>query len=169
MFNRTRLVIQERIESRIAPTATYQIKDHAGTLLGYLRDRKRSPGFWIEGKNGTRRGEVRFFPRQNSQKERYEVVDAGNALLATIRRSGSEWWIDARARDQQLAKGRKSSKVAATYHILTPDGGLIAKIERKRGLLRDAYQIEVTRRSISPLTVMGFAHIMMTQKEAKPD
>lgn len=162
-------MIQEKLESRITPTVTYQIRDAAGSLLGYIRNKKRTPGFWFEGKDGMRRGEVRFFPSKNSQIERYEVSDGRNTLIATIRPSGSEWWIDARARDQQLAKGKQSPDVPEAFHVLTPDGSLIAKMQMKRGFLRDAYQIEVIRKSVNPITIMSFAHIMMTQRKAKPD
>ena len=166
MLNRSQYVIQETLKSRITLTETYSVKDVNGYLLGYVKNRKLKSNFWFEGADGTHLGEVRCFSRRKLWVDRYEVYDAQNRLLATIRSAKSkgwtsDWWIND-PQDQQLAKGKQPSKFLDKYQILTPDGRVLAKIYRKGDLLlRNSYKIAIKRQRLDPLLIISYAHIMM--------
>ena len=99
--------------------------------------------------------------------DRYEVYDAQDRLLAIIRsleRTAPTEWLISNPRDQQLAVGRRSSGLFErdTYQILANDGSIIAEIYRKRDLLlRNSYNINITRQSLDPIIIISYAHIVM--------
>jgi len=162
MFNGTQYVIQEQLKSRIMLTITYAIKDVDGYLLGYIKNRKLKSDFWFEETDGTRLGEARVFLRRNILLDRCEVYDAQNRLLATIRQVKWGEWRIKDLRGKQLARGKQPSKILDRFQILAPDGGVIAKIQRKGDLLlRNSYNINIRRQSLNPLIIISCAHLIV--------
>jgi len=68
-----------------------------------------------------------------------------------------EWKIEDRE-GRKLAEVKHFGKFFAEYQILTPDGGVIAQIQKKRGLaaFRYSYNINITSQVFDPLLVLSF-------------
>jgi len=61
---------------------------------------------------------------------------------------------------EQLAETKQGGKFFAKYQVLTPDGGVIAHVHKKRGLVavfRYSYNIDITRQDLNPLLILSFA------------
>jgi hypothetical protein len=68
---------------------------------------------------------------------------------------------------EQLAEIKQGGKFFAEYQVLTPDGGVIAHVHKKRGLaalFRYSYNIDITRQDLNPLLILSFA-IQMADRD----
>jgi len=68
-------------------------------------------------------------------------------------------WLVEDSEGEQLAEIKQASKFFAEYQILTPDGSVIAHVNKKRGLagFRYSYSIDITRQVLDARFIISFA------------
>lgn len=142
---------------------TYVVKDRLGQQLGFIKQEFVSwgPKFWLEDNAGVHLGEIDG--KVVTVHHEYEIKNKEGQTLAKIKKKilklfGSEWWME--DKDGHDIARINGNIVHHTYDIVAPDKAAIAKVHLNWATIRDEYCIEIVRKDINPLLVLGFAVAM---------